>query len=151
MFCGLIFIAPHHAISMLDRMNKPSEPPHADALIWKGRRMPLTQPCLIGRAPDNDLVVNDKEVSRRHAMIYPQDTEWWLSDLGSRNGIRMNGIKLTHARRLRDGDEVRIGAQTFSFSFAEGSVPGTAALSGETTEASLDGRHAPTPAQWSAS
>lgn len=86
-----------------------------DALVYKGQRLTLTQPFLIGRSSDSDLQIPDPEVSRLHAMVFLQGTDWWLCDLGSRNGVRVNGIRLTHARRLRDGDEVRIGKSQIRF------------------------------------
>ena len=100
-----------------------------DALLWKGRRVMITQPCLIGRAPDNDVVLlDDAEASRRHAMIFRHGDDWWLSDMGSRNGIRVNGMKLSHSRRLRDGDELRIGAHCWQVRVGHGHSPEHAAL-----------------------
>lgn len=120
---------------------KPNEMLH-DALVWKGRRITLTQPCLIGRGSDNDIVLDDKEVSRRYAMIYSQGNDWWLSDLGSRNGLRVNGIRLLHARRLREGDELDIGTQSLRFLSAEVESQRTAVTLGETTHIASAERHA---------
>lgn len=50
-------------------------------------------------------------VSRRHAQIHVQDSELYISDLGSTNGTRLNGVTI-HANqpvRLRDGDELELG------------------------------------------
>lgn len=45
----------------------------------------------IGRAPENDLVLDNVRVSRSHARLYRQGTQWILEDLGSRNGTLVNG------------------------------------------------------------
>lgn len=117
-----------------------------DALLWKGRRVTITQPCLIGRAPDNDVVLmDDAEASRRHAMIFRHGDDWWLSDMGSRNGIRVNGMKLSHSRRLRDGDELRIGRQKLSFLSAKAAARRSTGMLGETTKVAADSHASPSP------
>lgn len=117
----------------------------ADFLLWNGRRIPLAQPCLIGRGADNDVALEDAEASRRHAMLFHHEDHWWLSDMGSRNGVRVNGMRLTHARRLRDGDELRIGAQKLSFQSAAELESRTSRLLGSTTKVAADGQGKSTP------
>jgi DNA-binding CsgD family transcriptional regulator len=102
----------------------------------KGRHE-LRNPFLIGRGADNDLVLDDDEVSRRHAMIFLHASHWWLNDLGSRNGVRVNGLRLGHARRLRDGDELRIAGQKYSFSTEE-EIPRSTIALGVTTRVTAD-------------
>jgi pSer/pThr/pTyr-binding forkhead associated (FHA) protein len=69
----------------------------------------------IGRDPVNDVVLNqDKLVSRAHAEILLRDRQWYLIDLGSRNGTVVNGrAALRHP--LRDGDVIGIGSTSFEF------------------------------------
>ena len=81
------------------------------------------QACRIGRALDSDIVLDDPEVSRRHAMIFFHGGHWWLSDMGSRNGVRVNGTRLAHAVCLRDGDEIRLGDQKLTFERAPDATP----------------------------
>ena len=51
-----------------------------------------------------------------HALVGLRETgNYWLSDLGSRNGTRVNGIRITNAVRLRDGDHVGIAQVYFTF------------------------------------
>nr|HRC85968.1 FHA domain-containing protein [Thermoanaerobaculia bacterium] len=71
--------------------------------------LPLGQTELrIGRGPDNDLVLPDPAVSRNHALLSRRGAEWWLVDLGSTNGLEVNGEAVLEAR-LRPGDRVLIG------------------------------------------
>jgi DNA-binding CsgD family transcriptional regulator len=126
----------HHPLMPAQQTDTPR-----DALFWNKKRISLTQPCLIGRGADNDIIVEDKEVSRRHAMIYKQGSDWWLSDLGSRNGIRVNSIRLLHARRLRDGDELELGEQKLRFVSIGIDDQRTVALQGETTQLASEKRY----------
>jgi len=57
-----------------------------------GVRVPLHAVCTIGRSAKNTLVLSDTAISRRHALIHAQaQQEHWLVDLGSSNGIHLNG------------------------------------------------------------
>lgn len=62
----------------------------------------------IGRAEDNDIVLDHKSVSRYHAMLSIHQDKVILEDMKSRNGIRANGIQVRRAE-LKDNDEVSIG------------------------------------------
>lgn len=63
----------------------------------------------IGRSANNGIVINDPEISRRHAQIVPQEDGYLLEDFGSTNGTFVNGIRLTQATRLKHGDTVEFG------------------------------------------
>jgi two-component system, cell cycle response regulator len=65
-------------------------------------------PCVIGRHPSAQLVIDDPSVSRRHARIFLQGGELWLQDLGSRNGTFVDG-RLLESRQLRDGTLLQLG------------------------------------------
>ena len=70
----------------------------------------LNKPRLtIGRSPANDLVLEDRLVSRRHAQIRRKDGIAILDDLGSRNGTYINGKRITNAFPIRPGDVIRVG------------------------------------------
>ena len=57
----------------------------------------------IGKASDNDFVVNDPHVSRYHAKLIREEGGCWLlEDLGSTNGTFVNGVKMTNRRMLLD-------------------------------------------------
>jgi DNA-binding CsgD family transcriptional regulator len=64
----------------------------------------------IGSAPDNDVVVDDRTVSRLHAVFERLPGGWTVRDLGSRNGTFLNGTRLSELTVLRPGDKVRLGS-----------------------------------------
>ncbi len=65
---------------------------------------------LMGRALDNDIVVEEPNVSRQHAGIRSYANGYWIEDLGSRNGTFVNGDPLAgEGRRLRDMDRIELG------------------------------------------
>jgi hypothetical protein len=71
---------------------------------------------LIGRGADCQLALDDPLVSRRHAAIrVAADESAVLEDLGSRNGVFLNGVRVEKVEPLRDGDMVRIGSQDICF------------------------------------
>ncbi len=63
---------------------------------------------VLGRGDKATLLLDSEEVSRAHAKITRVDGEYTIEDLGSRNGITLNGLRV-HAAVLRDGDEVQLG------------------------------------------
>lgn len=71
---------------------------------------------LIGRSLDCHLTIEDPLVSRRHARIVVTDTGAHIEDLGSRNGVKVNGAPIRQATALRNGDRLRIGTQELVFS-----------------------------------
>ena len=71
----------------------------------------------IGTAPDNDVVLTDRAVSRRHAQIASTAEGWMLRDLSSENGTYVNGQRVTE-RLLADGDRVQFGTSRFLFKSA---------------------------------
>lgn len=72
-------------------------------------------PCFIGRHPSCQIVIDDAGVSRRHARIFLQGDEFWLEDLGSRNGTFIEGRRLER-KRLSDGVLIQVGLHA-SFRF----------------------------------
>lgn len=64
---------------------------------------------IIGRDPANAIVINDPEVSRRHARLTLQGGRYVLEDLGSTNGTFVNGRRLTGPYVLKTGDVVSLG------------------------------------------
>src|SRR5580658_5967654 len=69
----------------------------------------------IGRSEECAVTIEDPLVSRRHARILVQGEDVVIEDLGSRNGVRVNGKALQASQSLVDGDRVRIGTQDFVF------------------------------------
>ena len=68
----------------------------------------------IGRDPTNDLVLPDSMVSRRHAVVEYQGSQYFLRDCSSSNGVLVNGDRVSE-RTLRDGDVVAIGSSRLLF------------------------------------
>jgi len=86
---------------------------------WDGRPQVFTvskDVASIGRANDNDIVLNDFSVSRRHAFIKRENEEWVIYDNQSTNGVRVNDKAVPRAV-VADGDHVLIG--TFLLRFRE--------------------------------
>ncbi|MGB9578321.1 MAG: FHA domain-containing protein, partial [Halothiobacillaceae bacterium] len=62
----------------------------------------------IGRDPENDIVIPDRRVSRRHAEVVLAGADFVLRDCGSKNGTFVNGERVVQERRLQDGDEIQV-------------------------------------------
>ncbi len=69
----------------------------------------------IGRAQDNDIVVNNLSLSRRHAEVHRRGFGYELIDRGSQNGVYVNDQRLEGPRMLEDNDVVTLGTYTFVF------------------------------------
>ena len=65
----------------------------------------------VGRDSTNEIVINDAEVSRRHARLTFQGGKYVLEDLGSTNGTFVNGQRLAGPRVLKAGEVVSFGEQ----------------------------------------
>jgi adenylate cyclase len=114
-----------------------SDPEVPKALLERdgGLPVPVTGNCSLGRTVGNDVVLVDDRVSRRHATIHAQgDREFWLVDLGSRNGTYLNGRRVSQPTRLRDTDRVQIGPflLTFRLSTTSGEPAGGTVLADQT-------------------
>ncbi len=75
----------------------------------------------IGRSPQNEIVINDPEMSRRHAQIVQNGNSFTVEDLGSTNGTFVNGQRCTGATPLRHGDRIEFG-DTVSLIFYQTAV-----------------------------
>ena len=71
--------------------------------------MPLIDPVYsLGRAADNNIVLEGSLISRRHGQLRQEGGTFTIADLGSHNGIFVNGQKVQQTP-LKDNDEIRIG------------------------------------------
>lgn len=85
---------------------------HAGPLAGKG--FPITgNELTFGRDPDNDLPLDDTQVSRYHARLYREDDQVILEDLGSMNGTLVNGRPITGRHVLQPADIISMGSSVF--------------------------------------
>ena len=68
----------------------------------------------IGRLPDNDIVIDNLSVSRKHAVIHARKSGYYIKDLGSKNHTYLNGQKIDNSE-LTTGDVITIGKYNISF------------------------------------
>jgi pSer/pThr/pTyr-binding forkhead associated (FHA) protein len=79
----------------------------------------------IGRDPTNNLVIDDKRVSRRHARFERDDAGFYIHDLESTNGTYLNQQRISGAQLLRNNDEVWVGDRVIIFRDPEATMKGT--------------------------
>ncbi|RLT04720.1 MAG: GGDEF domain-containing protein [Planctomycetota bacterium] len=75
----------------------------------------LKQRTVIGRELACDIVLNDNAVSRRHAAIDLSDMNYFVTDLGSRNGTFVDDKLLQERRSLKGGEQIRLGGTILKF------------------------------------
>jgi pSer/pThr/pTyr-binding forkhead associated (FHA) protein len=82
-----------------------------------GREIPLISGNVwkIGRTEQNTVVLSDDMVSRNHVMIQHEGGQFYLIDMGSRNGSFVNGRRLTAPVALREGDRLSFGEARLCF------------------------------------
>ncbi|MEX1367789.1 MAG: ATP-binding protein [Nannocystaceae bacterium] len=78
-----------------------------------GRRIYLDREVVLGRGKDCSAVISDAGISRRHAVVHRNaEGSYLVEDLGSRNGTRVNGERVTGTQALEFGDEIALGERT---------------------------------------
>jgi hypothetical protein len=84
-------------------------------LVGGGRRTVLSgSRFVIGRSRDADLMLDDPNVSRRHAELRRDEGGWTVADLASTNGVKVNGRRVAE-HRLSPGDEITVGLEKLHF------------------------------------
>lgn len=108
--------------SAAERLQEPLEerstrPRSARALLLTdGKRLAIGGGgATIGRSRECDIVLADANVSRRHAEVRPRGDGWIVADLGSTNGVMVNGTRIEHATVLRSGDRIEVGTTLLTF------------------------------------
>jgi hypothetical protein len=107
--------------SQSERLNAPlqtraARPAPSAYVVVDGKRHQVgSRGALLGRSRDCDVVLNAGEVSRRHAEILYSGGSWELRDLGSTNGVRINGRPVTGSQSLTDGDLIELGSVPLRF------------------------------------
>lgn len=82
-----------------------------------GSRIDPTSPFTFGRSKSCSLSLDNRKASREHALLQNDSggAKWWFSDLGSTNGTYVNGRKIIQPVVLKDGDQLRIGTDQWTF------------------------------------
>lgn len=124
---GYIFLGPVNVDIATDKALRPGTllvagdilPDHGTATLTlpDGRRVVLDQDKVtLGRLPECELALADVGVSRRHAEVRRgADNTWAVWDLGSTNGTKVNGLRISSPRSLQDGDEITVGSTSVRF------------------------------------
>ncbi|MEE8047010.1 MAG: FHA domain-containing protein, partial [Dehalococcoidia bacterium] len=83
------------------------------------RLVPIVEEStFVGRDPANQVVIEHPTVSRNHVEILVNDSEWFVKDLGSRNGTVVDGAKLgSEPLRLTHGAELLLGGDRVRINF----------------------------------
>jgi hypothetical protein len=97
------------------RKLEPADDRRQALLVGGGRRNVLSgSRVVIGRSREADIVVQDPNISRRHAELRRDEQGWQIVDLGSTNGIKVNGRRVDQ-QPLSPGDEITIGVTDLTF------------------------------------
>ena len=89
-----------------------------------GQQWVITDTLVIGRDASCDVVIPDRQVSRRHARITKSGAIVMLEDLGSKNGTYLNGQPLIEPRQLVEADEITVAfTQNFLFLSSDATMP----------------------------
>ena len=78
--------------------------------LVSGEALPLNIVTRLGRAPSNTVIIQDSFASAEHALLSHRNGRWWLKDLGSKNGTRLNGERLTAPAIVATGDMLGVGS-----------------------------------------
>lgn len=73
------------------------------------------EPVTVGRSPASTIHIDDAASSRKHCMIKTSGEVTTIVDMGSANGTRVNGTKITREQVLRGGDVIQIGKTLLRF------------------------------------
>lgn len=101
-----------------ERLSEPlAEVRRQAVVVLDGKRIPIpSSGAVLGRSRECDVVLTASEVSRRHAEVTPTgDGGWAITDLGSTNGVRVNGSDVRRSANLRDGDVIELGTVPLRF------------------------------------
>lgn len=82
-------------------------------LVFNGKKITLTAKIIIGRSTKCDIVIDDMLVSREHAEIQQIKDDYYIKDLGSRNGTFVNDKKVPNGKylKLTQNGTIRLGSK----------------------------------------
>jgi hypothetical protein len=119
-FAILTFVGP----IMSEKIDKPTPVLVAQGGTLNGYRWPLHDQLVIGRTDSCDVIIPNRQVSRRHSLLTPSDEGVFLEDLNSKNGTFHNGDMVQEKVHLKDGDVIQIAlAQEFIYLSKDATIP----------------------------
>lgn len=87
-----------------------------DTLPFKVKEYyPLDKEVYLGRGKDNQIVIRDPYISKRHLKIVEDEGNYYLEDLGSANGTYINEERILDVVKLKNGDRIRVGQIEFLY------------------------------------
>jgi hypothetical protein len=103
-----------------ERLAEPLREPDArrgSARLKVGARSELlgSGGAVLGRSRDCEVVLDDPNVSRHHAEVRPSGGSWIVRDLGSTNGVKVNGRRIQGPQSLKPGDVLELGTSRVTF------------------------------------
>jgi len=124
LFVVLVAVRREMHVRIADKLQTPSVAasgrlkiiePGSDPKAQPGMELPLPTEATLGAGPGNEVVLADRFVSGRHARLWWDGIEWWLEDLGSKNGTRINDRPCPPHRQqaVPFGATVQIGDMLF--------------------------------------
>lgn len=89
---------------------------HVKPIRGKPFSQPLNTELIIGRSRTCDVVINDEAISRRHVRIFPREDDWYLEDLGSRNGTLVDDCQVVEPVILLESSMINLSGNTLYLS-----------------------------------
>jgi hypothetical protein len=108
---------PASDLTMVGNRRPQVQLPTARLLVKPDREIQLSRSTetVIGRDSSNNGFVDDRQVSRHHARISCVDGDFWIEDLNSLNGTRVNGSAISSRQKLVDKDQINVGDTILTF------------------------------------
>lgn len=108
--------APVTPATLVQEVIAPAPVATAALVISDGRVITLGEsPVVIGRLGECDIAIEDPNISRRHATVTVLDGTYRITDLGSTNGTKVNGSRISSQHELSHGDEITVGLFSIRF------------------------------------
>ena len=87
--------------------------------IGGGDSIPLLKPTLlVGRRESCDIVLRFTNVSSNHCQFMLQDGYWYVRDLNSTNGVKVNNVRIAAEKRINPGDQVTIARHSYRLMYS---------------------------------
>ena len=101
---------------LAEPLREPDDAPrHRAAARRRPHRAARLGGAVLGRSREADVVVDDPNVSRKHAEVRPSGGSWIVRDLGSTNGVKVNGRRIQGPQSLKRGDVIELGTARVTF------------------------------------